>query len=83
MEGRVRAPAQGPFCRDPGDPGMGSFFRVLGMKNNENGSDLTPVQCFFYFFIPLSSKTPIFESFLEFVYRGNSKGQIMFLFLIV
>ena len=36
MEGRVRAPAQGPFCRDPVDPGMGSFFRVLGMKNNEN-----------------------------------------------
>ena len=27
-------------------------------------SDLTPVQCFLYFFIPLSSKTPIFESLL-------------------
>ena len=33
---RVRAPAQGPFCLDPRDPGMAPFFRVLGMKNNEN-----------------------------------------------
>ena len=40
--GRCRAAVRGqdPLDprdpRDPLDPGMGSFFRVLGMKNNEN-----------------------------------------------
>ncbi len=36
MEGRVRAPAQGPFHRDNRDPAMSSKSRVLGIKNNEN-----------------------------------------------
>ena len=40
--GRCRAAVRGPDPRDPGDPldprdqRMGYFFRVLGMKNNEN-----------------------------------------------
>ncbi len=40
--GWCRAAVRGPDPLDPGDPGdpldprMGSFFRVLGVKNNEN-----------------------------------------------
>ena len=34
--GRCRAAVRGPDPRDPLDPGMESFLRVLGIKNNEN-----------------------------------------------
>ena len=38
MEGRVRAPAQGPFCDDPA---TNSKSRALGIKNNENENHIS------------------------------------------
>ena len=49
--GRCRAAVRGP---DPGDPRMGSFFRVLGIKNNENErrpSKKSILQCFLFVFV--------------------------------
>ena len=42
------------FCRDPRDPGMESFLRVLGMKNNENENPISKISmllCFLLFFV--------------------------------
>ena len=55
MDGRCRAAVRGQDPLDPGDPldpldpGMGSFLRLLGMKNNENEnpiSKLSVLLCF-------------------------------------
>ncbi len=34
---------------DPGDPGMGSFLRLLGMKNNENEHPISETSKFTQF----------------------------------
>ena len=46
-----------------GDRRMSSKSHIYTCFYSKNCSDLIPVQCFFDFFIPLSSKTPSFESF--------------------
>ena len=69
MEGRARAPAQGPFRRDPRaslDPAMNSKSRALGIKNNEHENCLTPVQCVFLTFsYPSHLKHLVLRAFLE------------------
>ena len=44
---------------------MGSFLRVLGIKNNENEHCLAPVQCFFDFSYPSHLKHLLLRAFLE------------------
>ncbi len=54
--------------RDPLDPGMGSFLRLLGMKNNENespNSKLSILLCFLFVFVIDFSCSPCFTMNLD------------------
>ena len=63
--GRFRAAVRAAESRDPGDPGMGSFLRVLGGLLFQNTPGGAPAQCFFDFFMTAPSKTPTFDSILR------------------
>ncbi len=64
-----------PGARGMGGPSSGPWRHFRGIRKfvpnrandirfySKSVSGDTPVQCFVYFFIPLSSKTPSFESF--------------------
>ena len=61
--GRCRTAVRGQDPEDPldpEDPGIGSFLRVLGIKNNENDSGDAPVQCLFDFLRDVSCETICF-----------------------
>ncbi len=69
--GRCRAAVRGQDPLDPLDPldpRMGSFLRLLGMKNNENEnmiSKLSILLCFLFVFVIGFSFSPCFAMILD------------------
>ncbi len=79
--GRCRAAVRGQDPLDPVDPldpGMGSFLRVLGMKNNENEnpiSKLSILLCFLLFFVIICLFLLCFTMMLDaFLLKSCSRG---------